>query len=370
MATQTAQSMISEVSICNQAIAFIAGSRITSLQDQSREAEWCNENYPFIRDAVIEERMWTFATDKSASETDDKDGWGQNFQHRLPEEWLAVYHVFSDQNATVVPKWEREGEFIVTDAANVFMQGTKRIRDTGKFSNLFVQALAARMAADMCIPFTENTQLQSDLWTLYQAKLAEATIRDRQGRVDFVNDVCQLAYNKVSGDRLLDNEQQNLIYEMMHHAYPYIRDAVLAEGFWRFAQIRLASTSVVTRDEMYVHEIPETWLAVWKVYNDVDNGVRSTEWTNEGGVLLTDEDDVTIFGVEAVTDTARFSPMFVQALATRIASEIAIPVTQQAQMQERMWALYQAQLDHARVYDSAQGSMEAMISSGKLVEVR
>lgn len=183
MATQTAQSMISEVSICNQALSWVGAGQINSLDDPGNKAEWCKNNYDFIRDAVLEERMWSFAIARASSTTADKDGWDNWYLHRLPEEWLAVYRVFEDQEGHIPAEWTREGVYVLSDKSTVYLYGIQRIIDTNKFTNLFVQCLAARMAAEAAIPFTENRQLQADLWQLYQQKLAEAAVRDgQQGR--------------------------------------------------------------------------------------------------------------------------------------------------------------------------------------------
>ena len=57
MATQTTKSMVSEVSICNQALRWLGQNKIQSLDEKTASAEWMADNYPFIRDAVLEERM-------------------------------------------------------------------------------------------------------------------------------------------------------------------------------------------------------------------------------------------------------------------------------------------------------------------------
>ena len=147
MATQIAQSMISEVSICNQALSWVGANQISSFDEPSAEAEWCKSNYDFLRDAVLEERMWTFATARDSSTTADVDEWGKFFKHRLPEEWLAVYRVYEDRDGKRPANWVREGEWILSATDIVYLWGLIRVIDTNKFTNLFVQALAARMAA-------------------------------------------------------------------------------------------------------------------------------------------------------------------------------------------------------------------------------
>ena len=184
MATQTNKAMVSETSICNQALGWLGEKPINSLDEATVNAEICRENYPFIRDAVIEERMWTFAAVRDKSTTADRDEWDTMFKHAIPLEWLAVFNVYRDVSNPDRPiesrNWKREGEFILSPDSTVFRKGVQRITDTGKFSNMFTQCVAQRVAADLCIAITENNQLQGTLWQLYGAKLDQAAVRDGQ----------------------------------------------------------------------------------------------------------------------------------------------------------------------------------------------
>lgn len=186
MATQQNRSMVSEVSICNQALGWLGENLITSLDDPSRNANLCRDNYPFLRDAVLEECMWTFAMDRASSTVADKDDWGLYYEHPKPLEWLQVFRVYTDVSSQDPSKWIQsvgwsiEGEYILSPDPTIYMWGTKRITDTGKFSQLFVQALAARMAADLAMPLTEDRQKQADMWGIYQAKIRLAANRDGQ----------------------------------------------------------------------------------------------------------------------------------------------------------------------------------------------
>ena len=53
--------MASEVSICNQAISWLGGKSIISLDDGTTEANLCKANYDHLRDVVLEAKAWTFA---------------------------------------------------------------------------------------------------------------------------------------------------------------------------------------------------------------------------------------------------------------------------------------------------------------------
>ena len=180
---------VSEVSICNQALSWLGQPAITSLDQKSTAAELCKLNYPHLRDALTEARMWTFATVREESSSKIQSGQQGFFEHNIPEAWLAVYRVYRStiSNRQVQANWIREGTKVLVDETDVELWGLLRIEDPARFSLLFVQALAARIAADLCNALTQNRQLQIDLWGIYEAKLSEAAVRDgQQGRAEEV----------------------------------------------------------------------------------------------------------------------------------------------------------------------------------------
>lgn len=190
MATKQVRSMVNEVSICNQALGWLGANSITSLEEDSTEAELCRENYPFLRDAVMEDRMWTFATVRHASTSTKFDEWGVQYVHSKPQEWLKVFRVYKEVSSSCrLPdkSWRMEEGFVVSDYSIVYMWGVKRVTDTGKFSNMFSQTLATRIAHDLCTPLTQNTKLKQELWADYEKKLDDAAARDgQQGANDIV----------------------------------------------------------------------------------------------------------------------------------------------------------------------------------------
>jgi hypothetical protein len=181
MATQLNKSMVSEVSIANQALGFLGSNPITSFDDNSTTAQLMRDNYPFIRDAVLTEVAWTFATDRIVDTTADRDAWGQKYSHAIPLDWMQVLRVYrnvSSDRKIRSDGWVREGNFILTKEATVYMWGIKRITDTALFSPAFVQCLSTRIAADLCMAITENVTQQGTLFQLYNIKLSEASNAD------------------------------------------------------------------------------------------------------------------------------------------------------------------------------------------------
>jgi len=173
--------MVSETSICNQALGWLGMPEITGLSQANDSAELCRNNYPFLRDAVLEEAAWTFATAKATSLTAQTDGWGQDYAHDKPLEWISVLRVY--RNISTRPYctsegWRMESGAVIARQETVYMWGIKRITDTGKFSPLFVQALAARLMMDLAMPLTNNPEMLALVTNLYAAKLKMAKTAD------------------------------------------------------------------------------------------------------------------------------------------------------------------------------------------------
>ena len=188
----------SEVAICNQALGWLGGTLITSLTDDSDEAKLCNANYASLRDAVLEEREWTFAVERiTPARLAAAPEYGFAYQFEIPPSVIRVLQV-SQKGATAnltaeaystglgtydAIEWVREGSTIRCDAEEIYARVIQQVTDTTKFSPAFDQALAARIAMDLAIPLTESRTLQRDMAAMYGEKINLAAASDgMQGR--------------------------------------------------------------------------------------------------------------------------------------------------------------------------------------------
>jgi hypothetical protein len=185
--------MASEVSICNQAISWLGGNRIISISDidgsSPIEAILCKDNYAPIRDAVLSEAAWTFATTRFIPVADAASpAYGYSTAFKIPTEILTILEVQRDPNnanGSGDIDWRREGNLILCDEKIIYVKAIQRVKDPSKFHPTFIQALAARLAAELAIPLTGNRQLQADMFSLYQEKLDTAMYVDgSQGKRD------------------------------------------------------------------------------------------------------------------------------------------------------------------------------------------
>jgi hypothetical protein len=187
--------MASQIDICNLALSWIGGKKIYDLAENSVEAQLVSTNYPLSRDAVLAARMWTFATKQATpSPAVGTPPVPWTYQYLIPSDCLRVFRVtdgndiaLGNQGANNLP-WERQGQYILCDSSSIIMTYVTQVLDPTLFSPGLVQALAARMAADLAVTYTENRSLQADLWKIYDEKMKEAAAVDGgQGRNDRFN---------------------------------------------------------------------------------------------------------------------------------------------------------------------------------------
>ena len=194
--------MANQVQIVNLALSWMGQNLINALGDNQNEAIVMNANYTLSRDKVLADNAWTFATRRQILTPDGtKPPFGFSNRFLIPSDVLLVHRVFRPQNigATLFSQvaetvrgahnadWLREGQFILAREETVHCIFIVQITNTDLFNASFVHALAARLAADTAMTFTENEKLQTRMEDRYDAKLAEAQFSEgRQGRTERV----------------------------------------------------------------------------------------------------------------------------------------------------------------------------------------
>jgi hypothetical protein len=136
--------------------------------------------------------------------------------------------------------------------------------------------------------------------------------------------------------------------------YPFARDACLRAYDWNFAAAR-ASLPALAGPPAFgfanAHQLPPDCLFVRTVGEAHDR-----TWVVESGMLLSDEcAPLKITYTRAVTDPALFDPLFAETLAVRIASEIAVSLTESVGKTQALWQIYLQKLAEARRRDAQEG---------------
>lgn len=139
--------------------------------------------------------------------------------------------------------------------------------------------------------------------------------------------------------------------------FPTVRDAVLRAHPWNFAKKRqqlaqLVETPAFGYDVQF--ELPADWLRMLEV-NPTRGGVSVTapDYRIEGRkLLLNGATEAKIVYVARISDTTRWDALATEALAGRLASELAISVTQNRTLAGQLFQQYQDKLAEARSVDA------------------
>ena len=178
---------LSQVSIANQALGWLGANLITSIDDDSVEANLVKANWDPLRRAVLEAREWTFAVDRRIlTPLVNEPPFGASNAFLIPSDALRILTVRNDAREDTSFNglhWVREGDRILCDSDKIHVRYLKDVEDVLLFSPAFAQALAARLAWDLAVPLTESGNKEQTMARKYEYALREAAATDgMQGR--------------------------------------------------------------------------------------------------------------------------------------------------------------------------------------------
>lgn len=167
-----------EAGVCNLALLRIGQlARITSLADESTEAEACLTCWDLARDATLEAAAWPFATRRHAltAITDGERGaWA--YAYSLPSDFIAArnldiadednplgaYNTNPGEAEQLV--WRLEGDatlgrVLLTNVENAVLVYTAKVEQPARWSPMFRNALAYQLASDLAFGLAKNQRL-------------------------------------------------------------------------------------------------------------------------------------------------------------------------------------------------------------------
>lgn len=155
---------MTETQIANLALSYLGAATIASLDEASQEARTCKAFYDQARDVTLTRLSPAFAQGLKVLASVDmptgyEDSWG--YAYAYPSDCLKARKIIESGQSVrgMAHDYEIGGGVILTDAYQAVLLYTKRVSDTGQFDPLFVQALAARLAADIALPLTKDSEI-------------------------------------------------------------------------------------------------------------------------------------------------------------------------------------------------------------------
>lgn len=178
---------LNDIALCSRALIRLGAQPISSFTDGSAESEICGALYAPLRDSLLSAYGWSFATGQieltKLEETPIADY--QNV-FALPNDFLRALSAGTGPKARGLDYRIMRGK-LFADSDKVILTYIFR-PDESAFPPFFDSALIAKLAAELCIPLTENTSRFETLYKLAETEFARVrqidAQQDRPGRIE------------------------------------------------------------------------------------------------------------------------------------------------------------------------------------------
>ncbi len=178
---------LNSIEFCSSALIKLGADTISSFEDGTAEAKVAARLYPLVRDGMLSVHRWSFAAKQiglvrlaSAPVTEFA------YAYQLPNDFLNAWSAGGHGRGRGLV-YQLVNRQLHTNAASVVLTYTFRPSE-GDFPAYFVPALVTRLAAEFCLPLTEDaaradrfTRLADD--ELKLAKLVDSQ-QDTPGKVE------------------------------------------------------------------------------------------------------------------------------------------------------------------------------------------
>lgn len=177
---------VSVVQICNLALSHIGMNLINLLTEPTKEAQRCNLYYPIVRDFVLEDHPWGFASRKVDLALISKKPVGFDYAYQYPTDCLLAREIYQEIpglkpiDFEVISQENLSIKMIITNQPDAVLIYTAKITDTNMFNPVFVNALTWLLASYLNKALTAKKSVGLEAYKIYEsirgrAELADAT---------------------------------------------------------------------------------------------------------------------------------------------------------------------------------------------------
>lgn len=155
--------------------------------------------------------------------------------------------------------------------------------------------------------------------------------------------ICNQALGLLGSSRIMALSDDSKEARFCKRFYGQTRDEVIAEHRWNFAIVRTTLSELTgTPNSEWAKrfQVPENCLRVLQV-NGFDVFEPNRPFSVEGRCVLSDDAEVRIKYLARVEDANLYPPIFIEALAVKLASKLAQPITGSRDLPSRLLEEYE-----------------------------
>lgn len=179
--------MASDVEICNLALTHLGyGKEIALLTESSAEARACRRVFSTLRDALLRDHWWPWATKfvtLAMVEQDPNSEW--DYSYRYPADCLKFRRILPGSGLRSVAAEDKvpfrlgrddSGLLIFSDKVDAEGEYTQRVTDTLRYPGDFANALSFRIASAIAPTITGGDPFKNraQCYQLYDIELQKA----------------------------------------------------------------------------------------------------------------------------------------------------------------------------------------------------
>ncbi|MAH46173.1 hypothetical protein CMI37_10100 [Candidatus Pacearchaeota archaeon] len=181
-------------------------------------------------------------------------------------------------------------------------------------------------------------------------------------------DICNSALNMVGASVITALTEDTKAARVCNQRYPFVRDAVFRAHPWNclIRRVKLGQDATAPAYKYaYRYTLPSDpyCLRVLTISDDGADERRDIDFKVEGNrYLLTDEGTVYIQYVSRDEDPNQYDVLLTEALAARMASDIAYPLVGSSALSTNLFAIYEIKLKEARFADAQEGYPDDIVA--------
>lgn len=337
---------MTDLDICNLALARLGDSRITALSAANAQAQYCSLFYAQTVEELQAEFDWQFCRKQQNLATGTVPLTGYSVKYALPTDFIRAIRLDDIDASENFGTWEILGTNLHTNLTGTpSLDYIALVTTTTLFPAIFIEALSMKLAAVLAMPLTGSKELFTQCVQLYSATIqkpafgnateAYAPARTTAAPVS-VSEICRRAILRVGSADLFKPHGEPMV--IAQSLYESVRDSLLADFQWSFARAQLSiakDAAAPTTGYSFRYAIPAACKQIIRV-NNIDDSENNAQWEVVGGFLHTNfATPIILDHTTTVTDVAKFPPIFVEiltaSLAFKLASIVEFPTNQPSQ---------------------------------------
>lgn len=147
------------VDICNSALLRLGAERISSINEPSKEANLCKEQYQRSHRDLLRSHPWNFAVRrKQLGRLEESPAFEFSHAYQLPNDCIRVLAI-DRENIKDENEFQIEGDKILTDLSSLKIKYISNVQDPRKFDFNYKELLALKLAKDIAYSVTQSSNL-------------------------------------------------------------------------------------------------------------------------------------------------------------------------------------------------------------------